>query len=120
MDEKSMEELKTKVASLKGDASILKVSNLAGKAFSLNVTATSIVTGTYGEQLLLAGTIDYKGDLDMDEGLEVRLYLNNRRRDTFEAVFDGERVYSFVFGESVTLKNGYDYIPLDAVVLQEL
>lgn len=115
MDEKSMNELRTKVASLKGDASILKVSNLAGKAFTIDVTATSIVTGNYGEQILIVGQIGIGTEIKMKAGESVRLYLNNKRKAMFETVFDGEREYAFVFGEAVTLKTGHNYIPLEMV-----
>jgi len=115
MDEKSMDELRTKVASLKGEGTILKVSNLASKAFTIDVTATSIVTGNYGEQILIVGKVGLGTEIKMKEGEEVRLYLNNRRKETFETVFDGEREYAFVFGEAVTLKTGHVYIPLDMV-----
>tara|TARA_R110000751_G_scaffold282844_1_gene386114 strand:- start:3412 stop:3765 length:354 start_codon:yes stop_codon:yes gene_type:complete len=113
--ENKIDELRSKVASLKNEGTILKVSNLAGKAFVLNVNATTQVTGNYGEQLLIVGTMTNGDEVGIEEGANARIYLNNKRMETFNACYTGEGNYGFVFGDSVELKNGYDYIPLDLV-----
>ena len=108
-----IDELKSKVESLKQKGTILKVSTLEGHAFIIDVKATSTVNGQYGEQLLIVG--DYtEGTLEA-EG-EVRLYLNGARRTRFEEAFLGPKgKYAFVFGDSVELKSGHSYIPLELV-----
>ena len=114
--ENKIDELRSKVASLKNEGTILKVKDLAGMAFVLNVNATTQVTGTYGEQLLIVGTMTgLTGDTGVEEGANTRIYLNNKRMETFNASYVGEGEYGFVFGDSVELKNGYDYIPLELV-----
>jgi len=109
-----IDELKSKVESLKTKGTILKVSELEGKAFVMEVSATSTVNGQYGEQLLIVGTYE-EGDLEV-EG-EVRLYLNGARRERFEEALGANRGCSvaFVFGNKVQLKSGHDYIPLELV-----
>ena len=107
-----IDELKTKVESLKAKGTILKVSDLEGKAFIIDVNATSTVNGQYGEQLLIVGNYD-EGDLDLTG--EVRLYLTNARRTRFEEAFTEEGKYAFIFGDKVKLKSGHDYIPLELV-----
>ena len=114
MSDNKIEELRSKVASLKGTGKILKVSDLSGKCFILDVSATTETTGTYGKQMLIVGNV-VEGELELDAGDEVRLYLNNRRQETFEQAYKGEGHYAFLFGASVKLKNGYDYTPLELV-----
>lgn len=107
-----IDELKSKVESLKQKGTILKVKELEGQVFIIDVKATSTITGQYGEQLLIVG--DYtEGTLEV-EG-EVRLYLNGARRTRFEEAFNEEGQYAFVFGDSVELKSGHSYIPLELV-----
>ena len=107
-----IEELKSKVESLKQKGTILKVSALESQAFIIDVKATSTVSGQYGEQLLIVG--EYSEGTVEAEG-EVRLYLNGARRERFEEAFDKEGLYAFVFGDSVELKSGHSYIPLELV-----
>ena len=108
-----IEELKSKVESLKQKGTILKVSALEGQAFIIDVKATSIVNGQYGEQLVIVGEYS-EGTIEGMEG-EVRLYLSGARRERFEEAFDKEGLYAFVFGDSVELKSGHSYIPLELV-----
>ena len=109
-----IEELKSKVESLKKKGTILKVKDLEGQAIIIDVKATSTVNGQYGEQLLIVGDF-IEGSIEA-EG-EVRLYLNGARRTRFEeaslAVKEGH--FAFVFGDSVQLKSGHSYIPLELV-----
>ena len=112
---KKYDELRSTVASLKGEGTILKVKDLEDKAFTLTIEATQEVNGTYGEQLLIVGTV-VDGELEQKKGEEVRLYLNNKRQTTFETVYDGEGNYTFLFGNKVLLKNGFHYVPLELVV----
>jgi hypothetical protein len=112
IDMSKIDELKTKVESLKQKGTILKVKDLEGQGFLVAVSATSVVNGQYGEQLLIVGQWE-DGELDV-EG-EVRLYLNGARRTRFEEAWKGPGLYGFVFGSSVQLKSGYDYIPLELV-----
>jgi len=111
---KKIEELRSKIESLKKVGTILKVANLEGKAFVLDVSATSIVNGQYGEQLMIVGTYE-EGELDLKKGDDARIYLNNKRRATFEEAWIEEGHYAFVFGTSVPLKSGHSYIPLELV-----
>lgn len=106
MDKKKIEELKTKVEQMKKKANILKVSELAGEVFSMQVTNASMVVGKYGDQLMIVGTVDNE---------DSRIYLTGRRAQTFENAFEGEGEYAFVFGEAVTLEGGNQYIPLELV-----
>ena len=110
---KKIDELRSKVASLKGQGTILKVADLEGKAFILDVQAIKTVEGQYGEQLLIVGT-SVEG-LEQAEGEEVRIYLNNKRQTVFEGAYEEPGQYAFVFGDKVQMKNGYDYIPLELV-----
>lgn len=111
---KKIDELRSKIESLKSQGTILKVGNLEGKAFVLDVSATSIVNGQYGEQLLIVGTYE-EGELDLKKGDSARIYLNNKRRATFEEAWIQEGAYAFVFGTKVDLKSGHSYIPLELV-----
>jgi len=96
MDKKQIEALKTKVEQIKKKANILKVANLEGEVFSLNIVSASKVEGKYGQQLMIVGTDD--------EG-----------KDTRSAAFTGEGSYAFVFGSKVALESGHSYIPLELV-----
>tara|TARA_R100000734_G_C3311422_1_gene102295 strand:+ start:1323 stop:1682 length:360 start_codon:yes stop_codon:yes gene_type:complete len=109
-----IEELKSKVESLKQKGTILKISELEGKAFVMKVSATSTVNGQYGEQLLIEGTYE-EGELEV-EG-QVRLYLNGARQERFQEAIGANRGCSvaFVFGNKVQLKSGHDYVPLELV-----
>ncbi len=107
-----IDELKSKVESLKQKGTILKVSALEGQAFIIDVKATSTVSGQYGEQLLIVG--DFSEGTIEAEG-EVRLYLNGARRTRFEEAYVGLGRYAFIFGTSVELKSGHSYIPLELV-----
>ena len=111
---KKLKELRSKVASLNGQGTILKVADLEDKAFVVDVSATNNVTGKYGEQQLIVGNY-VEGDLKHTVGDEVRLYLNNRRQEVFETSYDGKGMYAFIFGASVEMKSGHSYIPLDLV-----
>ena len=102
-----IEELKSKVESLKQKGTILKVSALESQAFII------VVNGQYGEQLVIVGEYS-EGTIEGMEG-EVRLYLSGARRERFEEAFDKEGLYAFVFGDSVELKSGHSYIPLELV-----
>lgn len=109
-----LEQLKTQVASLKAQGTILKVKDLEGQAFLMEVSSTTTVNGQYGEQLLIVGNYT-QGDLNHKAGDNLRLYLNGARRTKFEEAGEGPGEYGFVFGASVTLKSGHDYIPLELV-----
>ena len=106
IDKKTAEQLKSKVAALKATANIVKIHECAGQVIGMNVEQTSVEMGKYGEQMLIVGTID---------GEPSRIYLNGKRRETFEASFDGAGDYAFVVGESVELKSGNNYVPLELV-----
>ena len=110
-----MDELKTKVASLKESSTILKVGDLAGFGLLIDVTSQGNVEGKYGEQTLIRGKW-VEGDLThLESGELVSLYLNGKRAEVFQNAYDGEGQYAFIFGESTTLKSGHSYIPLDLV-----
>jgi hypothetical protein len=107
MDKKQIEVLKTKVEQMKKKANILKVANLEGEVFSLNIVSASKVEGKYGQQLMIVGTDE--------EGKDTRLYLTGKREETFTAAYTGEGSYAFVFGSKVALESGHSYIPLELV-----
>lgn len=108
-----IEELKSKVETLKSKGTILKVKDLEGQAFFLDITVEpTTVSGQYGEQLLIIGEIK---ENEMKVQGEVRLYLNGARRTRFEEAYTQPALYAFVFGMSVELKSGHSYIPLDFV-----
>ena len=111
---KKLEELRSKVASLKGSGTILKVADLESKVFVLDVEVTKMVEGQYGEQLLIVATY-LEGELNHKKGDNVCLYLNNRRQEVFDTAYIGEGKYAFVFGDKTKMKNGFDYIPLELV-----
>lgn len=114
---KKIDELRSKVASLKDSTgTVLKVADLEDTGLTINVTTAENVTGNYGEQKLIIGTIADSDKEDLKVGAEVRLYLNNRRQAVFEAAYNGEGEYTFLFGKTTVLKNGFNYIPLEAVV----
>lgn len=106
IDKETADKLKSKVATLKASANIVKIHEFAGQVIGMNVEQTSVEMGKYGEQLLLVGTID---------GEPTRIYLSGKRRETFEASFDGAGDYAFVIGVSVELKSGNNYVPLELV-----
>ena len=106
IDKKTADKLRSKVATLKASATIVKIHECAGQVVGMNVEQTSVEMGKYGEQLLIVGTID---------GEASRIYLNGKRREVFEASFDGAGDYAFVVGESVELKSGNNYVPLELV-----
>jgi hypothetical protein len=106
IDKKTADKLKSKVAALKATANIVKIHENAGQVIGMNVEQTSVEMGKYGEQLLVVGTID---------GEASRIYLNGKRREVFTAAFDGAGEYAFVVGESVELKSGNNYVPLELV-----
>ncbi len=108
-----IDELKSKVETLKSKGTILKVKDLEGQAFFLDInTEPTTVSGQYGEQLLLIGEMN---ENEMELQGEVRLYLNNARRTRFEEAYTEPGLYAFVFGQSVELKSGHSYIPLELV-----
>ena len=109
-----LEELKTQVESLKKHWTILKVKDLGGHAFIMNVSSTTVVTGNYGEQTLIVGTIG-QNELEMKEGDSCRIYLNNKRMETFDNAYTEPGAYAFIFGDAVELKSGHTYIPLELV-----
>ena len=108
-----IDELKSKVETLKSKGTILKVKELEGQAFFLGITTEpTTVNGQYGEQLLIIGEIQ---ENEMELQGEVRLYLNGARRTRFEEAYTEAGLYAFVFGQSVELKSGHSYIPLELV-----
>ena len=108
-----IDELKSKVETLKQSrGTILKVKELENQAFLIDVTSALIVNGQYGEQLLIVGTMQ---ENEMGHEGEVRLYLSGARRTHFEEAYTEPGLYAFVFGQSVELKSGHSYIPLQLV-----
>ena len=106
LNKKKIEELKTKVQALNNTGNIVKIHEHAGKVVGMHIEQTSVTMGKYGEQLLIVGTVD---------GEASRMYLNGKRREIFETAFAGAGDYAFVIGESVELKSGNNYVPLELV-----
>lgn len=109
-----IEELKSKVETLKSKGTILKVKELEGQAFLIDITSALLVTGKYGEQVAIVGKID-ENEMSLKSGEDVRLYLAGARRTHFEEAYTEPGLYAFVFGQSVELKSGHNYIPLELV-----
>ncbi len=107
LNKNKIEELKTKVQALNTTGTIVKIHEHAGKVVGMHIEQTSVTMGKYGEQLLIVGTTV--------EGEACRMYLNGKRREIFETAYAGAGDYAFVIGESVELKSGNNYVPLELV-----
>jgi hypothetical protein len=120
--------MKTTVAATSQSSSgeRIKINEVANAVFAIEGSTLNekiLTHAEYGETLLVTGTLKFT-DSEAHTALmtkPVAIFLNGKRRETYEeAINAGTNVQEIIFftQETINLKSGRDYIPMEVKAVQ--